>query len=168
MDPTEAAHLYARLARTGFVIMYWRPAVLEAARTELAGHGFRVVELDAAGWTTDADLHRDFAATLDFPDYYGHNLDALNDCLRDVVGSSDTATGLALILRHYDAFARRRKDTAQIALDIVADQARAGLLDGHRTLCLVQSDDPDLRFDPVGATAVDWNDTEWLDASRHP
>ena len=33
-------------------------------------------------------------------------------------------------------------------------------------LALVQSRDPDLRFDPVGATPVVWNDAEWLDASR--
>ncbi|MFD9005044.1 barstar family protein [Streptomyces sp. NPDC059582] len=29
-------------------------------------------------------MHRDVATAIDFPDYYGHNLDALNDCLRDV------------------------------------------------------------------------------------
>jgi hypothetical protein len=35
-------------------------------------------------------------------------------------------------------------------------------------LCLVQSADPDLRLDPVGAAPVLWNTAEWLDAARHP
>jgi len=40
------------------------------------------------------------------------------------------------------------------------------MLTGHRILALVQTDDPDLRFDPVGAASVVWNDAEWLNASR--
>jgi len=38
-----------------------------------------VAILDASGWHAGADMHRDIAAALDFPDYYGNNLDALND-----------------------------------------------------------------------------------------
>ncbi len=37
------------------------------------------MKVDASGWTTEQDLHRDIAAALDFPDYYGRNLDALNE-----------------------------------------------------------------------------------------
>jgi hypothetical protein len=32
-------------------------------------------------------MHSDLAALLEFPDYYGRNLDALNDCLRDVAAA---------------------------------------------------------------------------------
>jgi hypothetical protein len=32
---------------------------------------------------------------------------------------------------------------------------------GHRTSCIVQSDDPDIAVDPVGATAVTWYDDDW-------
>lgn len=31
-----------------------------------------------------ADVHRFFAEKLDFPDWYGNNLDALHDCLTDI------------------------------------------------------------------------------------
>lgn len=31
-----------------------------------------------------ADVHRFFAGALDFPDWYGNNLDALHDCLTDL------------------------------------------------------------------------------------
>jgi hypothetical protein len=52
------------------------------------------------------------------PDYYGGNLDALNDCLRDLVGyaygTTREATGLLLAFAGYDAFARKRPRTAQI------------------------------------------------------
>jgi hypothetical protein len=118
----------------------------------------------------EAELHRDIAAALDFPGYYGRNLDALNDCLRDVVtydyGTSREATGLVLVFTGYDAFAGRCPRAAQTVLDILADRARSAALIGHRMCCLVQSNDPTIRFDPVGAMPVMWNDAEWLDSDR--
>ena len=92
--------------------------------------------------------------------------------MRDVVdyecGTSRDAAGLALAFAGYDSFARRRPRTAQAVLDIMADQARLTMLAGHRILCLVQSDNPSITFEPVGTTAVLWNHAEWLDAHRKP
>ena len=51
-------------------------------------------------------------------------------------------------------------------LDILAGQARTAILIGNRVICLVQSNDPQLTFDPVGAMPVMWNDAEWLNANR--
>lgn len=53
-----------------------------------------------------------------------------------------------------------------MVLDIVADRARGAALFGHRIMALVQSDDPDIAFEPVGAMAVMWNAAEALDSSR--
>ena len=35
-----------------------------------------------------AQLHRALAETLCFPDWYGHNLDALYDCLSEIAAST--------------------------------------------------------------------------------
>jgi hypothetical protein len=131
-----------------------------------------LVLLDASRWTSDADLHRDIAAALEFPAYYGRNLDALNDCLRDVVdyeyGTTRDATGLVLALTDYDTFVARSPRSAQIVLDIIADQARCAAITGHRILCLVHSRDPKITFEPVGAMDVTWNRAEWFSARRQP
>ena len=128
------------------------------------------MSLDASGWATAADFHRDVAEALEFPEYYGRNLAAFNDCLKDVVaysyGSRRYVGGTALVLLRFDAFTDRQPDTAQAVLDIFAGQARTAALAGHRMLCLVQSDDPNLEFSPVGATAVLWNPQEWLNVNR--
>ena len=42
------------------------------------------VQLSAAGWDTPQKAHEALAGALAFPDYYGHNLDALHDCLTDL------------------------------------------------------------------------------------
>lgn len=106
----------------------------------LSEHGYQVVRVDAAHWSTEEDLHRDLAAALDFPDYYGRNLDALNDCMRDVVaqeyGWEPGTAGLALVFTGYDAFAKRSPRVARIVLDIMADQSRNAARFGRRFVCL--------------------------------
>jgi hypothetical protein len=168
----DTGRLDFRLMLNSAVTLFWRTELFAAAVAWLRRHGYTLVSLDASGWTSDADLHRDIAAALDFPAYYGHNLNALNDCMRDVVnyayGTTHEATGLALTFAGYDAFARQSVRTAHIVLDIMAEQARCAMLTGHRILCLVQSDDPTLSFEPVGAMPVIWNHAEWLDAQRQP
>jgi hypothetical protein len=161
-----------RLMVNTFVTLYWRRALLEDTTAWLTAHDYQVVQLDASTWTGDHDLHRELAQALDFPDYYGQNLDALNDCLRDVVayryGARRDATGLFLVFTGYDAYTAHSPRSAHIVLDIIAGQARNAALVGHRIGCLVQSDDPSIRFDPVGAAPVMWNDAEWLDSRRRP
>ena len=112
----------------------------------------------------------DLAERLQFPGYFGRNLDALNDCMRDVAsgeyGWPADATGLVIILRAFDAFAAVDRRTAQIMLNIFTHQARSAVLVGNRLICLVQSNDPQLSFEPVGAMPVLWNDAELLSSSR--
>jgi hypothetical protein len=89
----------------------WVPSTLVLAETIawLSDHGYRLVSVDASAWATDAAMHRDLASALSFPDYYGANLAAWNDCLRDVAdyscASRPSDTGLVLVLVGYDAFA---------------------------------------------------------------
>ncbi|MGH8960558.1 MAG: PadR family transcriptional regulator [Jatrophihabitantaceae bacterium] len=51
-------------------------------------------------------------------------------------------------------------------LNTFADQARRAIVVGNRIICLVQSNDPKLTFEPVGTMPVMWNDAEWLDSKR--
>jgi hypothetical protein len=64
--------------------MFWDPTLLRKTVEWLLNHAYQVATVDTADWSDAADMHRDIARTLDFPDYYGRNLDALNDCLGDV------------------------------------------------------------------------------------
>jgi Barstar (barnase inhibitor) len=159
-----------RLVLNGAVTLFWRHEVLDDTTTWLADHGYQLFRLDAAAWTTQADFHRDIKAALSFPDHYGDNLDAFNDCVGDVAtygyGADQKATGTVLVFTGYDAFTRHEPHTAQTILDILADRARFAMLFGHRMLTLVQSNDPEVTFGPVGATPVGWNEAEAFRAAR--
>lgn len=152
------------------VTMFHRLDVLAETLTWLRSHRYEIVELDASTWVSEAGMLGDMARRLDFPDYFGHNADALDDCLGDVAsgeyGWDVSATGLVVLLRRFDAYVRTNHRSAQKLLDILSRNARKGLLIGNRLLCVVQTDDPQSSFEPVGAMSVDWNDAERLDSSR--
>jgi RNAse (barnase) inhibitor barstar len=160
-----------RLVRNTFVTMFWRSSLLDETVGWLQSHAYRVVEFDAGSWSSDADMYDDVALALGFPDYFGRNLDALNDCMSDVASGdygwdAGVNTGVVIVLRAFDAFTAVDRRTAQKMLHIFADQARSAILIGHRIICLVQSDDPRLTFEPVGAMPVMWNDDEWSNSRR--
>lgn len=154
----------------GPVTLFWRKGVLAETSDWLVGQGYSVVPLDTHSWRAEPDVHGAIAAALEFPDYYGGNLAALEDCLSDVAeaeyGLRPEDTGLVLVFVGFDAFARRMPVLAQAIVDIFAKQSRTALLIGNRMLCLVQSDDPRVVLAPVGASSVSWNPSEWLDARR--
>ncbi|MEV7282444.1 barstar family protein [Streptomyces sp. NPDC093111] len=176
---SDASHASAQATATrlpgieyminSFVTLFWRKRLLTQATERLEDCGFHVIRLEAGQWSTERDMHRAMAAALDFPDYYGHNLDALNDCLGDVAcyGGYDDApdgAGLALAFSDYDRFTTTCPRAAQVVLDIIADQARQATVLRRRLICLVQSNDPQIRFEPVGAMPVMWNSEEWADS----
>jgi hypothetical protein len=117
-------------------------------------------------------MYTDLAQLFDFPDYFGRNLDALNDCLTDVAiyeyGASRDSGGTVTVLNHFNAFVNSHRDVAQVLLEIFADAGQRAMLVGHRMLWLVQSDDPQIEFKPVGASAVMWNPRETLKTKRTP
>jgi hypothetical protein len=158
------------LAENGPVSLFWRHSLFDETVRWLATHGYQVVRMDAASWPTEAEFHRAIASALGFPGYYGSNLNAFNDCLGDVAGyrygSLRDAAGTVLAFSGYDAFAARQPTCAQSILDVVAVQSRFAMLFGHRMLCLVQSNDPDIEFDVVGASPVSWNQVEWMRTAR--
>ena len=86
--------------------LFWDLDLLRRSVAWLSERGYRVVHLDASRWRVEQDMHTDVALALNFPDYYGQNPDALNDCLSDVAvadyGWDEGDTGLALVIRRMD------------------------------------------------------------------
>ena len=86
------------------------PVDVDALVADAVAQG-RVVRLVVAARTTTATLEA-FAEALDFPGWFGANLDALSDCLHHLAGESgraDEDTELVVdavaALRHEDPFA---------------------------------------------------------------
>ena len=66
--------------------------------------------IDCTGLTKE-DLHRALAESLDFPEWYGKNLDALHDALTEI--SED----VQLTLVHFDAMQNCRRGFLRVFTD---------------------------------------------------
>jgi hypothetical protein len=128
---------------------------MELTATGLAQLNYAIHHLDAGNWRHEDEMHTTLAAELNFPSYYGRNLDALDDVFRDIAeyryGSDPRTTGTALVLAGYGLFTLRNSKLAHALLEVFARNARNGLLVGHPMLCLISAEDD---FPPVGATPV--------------
>jgi len=156
----------------GGVALYRRTEILADDLDWLGSSGYRIVSFEAANWRTEDQMHNSLKADLSFPDYYGKNLDALDECMWDDLVVPDVG-GLVLVLHHYDQFAKAglsgrsdERSTAEIVLDIFARAARYHMLFGRKLLVLVQSDDPWIQFGKLGAVSAQWNRREWLNKNR--
>jgi len=65
---------------------------------------YQRIELDGRRMTSRVDAHAELARAFDFPDYYGKNWDAFNDCMRDVVHDHD-GSRFAVLWRHVEVAA---------------------------------------------------------------
>ena len=158
------------LLQNGFVTLFWNNSIFGDTQDELDSEGYQVIGLDATGWTTDERMYDDISAAFDLPGYFGRNLNAVVDCLRDVArfdyGADPTATGTVVAIERIDALGQRSTDLARQLLDVLADAGRYAMLFGHRFIVLAQTDDPAISLGPLGATTASWNRAEWLNSSR--
>ena len=164
--PAEAERLDWRLLERGAVALYHKSSVLSQDAAWFRHHQYQVYEMDAGQWASPPDFHAEAQRVLGFPAMYAKNLAAWLDFVGEL--SVPDESGTVIIFRRFDAFARAQPQFAHTLLDSIETTSRRFLLTGRRFLALVQSDDPRIRFERVGALPVTWNPREWLDSDRLP
>lgn len=117
---------------------------LRAALEALQSLGYKSFSADAGSWEDAAAMHESLAVTLDFPDYYGRNLAALDDVLQDVAAfdraSDESSAGTVLGLFGFQHFADREPDVAHALMDTWANEARMALVLDHPMIMLVEAE----------------------------
>jgi RNAse (barnase) inhibitor barstar len=151
------------MLRNGGVTAYHAEAVLTEDIRWFEQQGYDIRHFDGHAWKDESAFHQHIAHALEFPSYYGQNLDAFNDCMTDVEVPAEG--GMVFVIRNVDA-AHLQCEWFHVVLQILADAVRFNLLFGRRFLVLLQSDDPGMTFPLLGAFAVQWNPREWLNSSR--
>ena len=162
--PTDRERLDWALFQNGGVVLYHKHQVLTEHTAWLVREGYQLRELDAYGWNDARAFHADVKRVFGFPSHYSSNLASLVDALAEL----DIPAGgaVAVQMRRYDRFAKTEPHLAWSVLDALETTSRRLLLTGRRLLTLVQSDDPRIKFERVGAMPVNWNPREWLDSDR--
>jgi RNAse (barnase) inhibitor barstar len=159
-DPNEWQRLDWQILQNGWTSLYWQQNILDRDIGWFKNENYRIVDFDCAKWTNSERIHDDLKKRLDFPDYYGRNFNALNECLSDL---EINEPGLVVVFRHFQII---DKNIGHGLLDIFADNSRLHILFGERLLTLVQIDNPNYQIENIGGLAISWNSAEWLNASR--
>jgi RNAse (barnase) inhibitor barstar len=119
MPAPDFHSLLSRSERAGIHRMpYAADLALEEAAESLE---YPVHRVDLARVTTKEAFLAAVGEALAFPDWYGHNWDALADCLTDL--SWMAADGYVIVLDHADTFAAASPTDFATALSIFQDAA---------------------------------------------
>jgi hypothetical protein len=92
--------------------------ILDAVR----GTTVDVVRVDLAAVTDKERLLDQFASALAFPQWFGRNWDALEDCLGDLAWRA--GDGHVLLIEGFENLRARRPDDFGVLLDILASSAQ--------------------------------------------
>jgi hypothetical protein len=158
--------------RDGGVGVYRNLSYLEEDIEWLRNRDYRVHRFDCANWISDEAMHQNLKEELSFPAYYGKNFNALDDVVPDLSIPDDG--GVALVFISFDVYANGPStslagtgvDQPQILLDVLSRASHSFLLTGKRFLILVQSNDPRMHYENLGAKTALWNWREWLYKNR--
>ena len=101
-------------------IRAYRVADLMQAATE-AGQHFLYANLAEA--QTKQDVLDGIAAAFTFPAHFGKNLDALYDCMTDLVNKSGQQPGFVVVLEQLPDNARFDREAREQLLDVFRDAA---------------------------------------------
>ena len=149
-----------QILQNGWTALYLRPSVLDAELVWFRKEGFQIAEMDCGDWKNEEEFHKQLKGVLNFPDYYGRNMNALNDCLSDLVIEEP---GFLMVFGHYDSVPA---DFAHVMLEAWAEASRGHILFGRKLITLVQVNDPHYSLPLVGACPPTWNRREWLIRDR--
>ncbi len=120
---------HALLPRAERAGIYHMPFAADLALEEAAENlDYPIYRINLSKVTDKDGFLAAVGTTLGFPDWYGHNWDALADCLTDL--SWMAADGYVIILDHADAFASANPTDFATALSIFQDAADTWREDG--------------------------------------
>lgn len=151
------------LMREGPIVKYHATDILEADLNKLEKLRYRIIDISVLKWTKDT-AHTKIKNAFDFPDYYGENLAAFEDCLSDLF--DNRLPGLVIVFRRFDDFYQREKQFSEGLLNAICRQSWTWLLAGNKLITILHSADPDLEVLEIGGFSPVWNGKEWLDSSR--
>lgn len=117
----------------------YRTARADVVLAATRGSALRVVRVDLAGATGKDELIGRVAAALEFPEWFGGNWDALEDCLSDLSWSA--AGGWVLLFEGVDGLPA---DERGILLDILASAASFWKERGRPFFAVFIGDEPRL------------------------
>lgn len=134
---SDDVQLRAILADPGKAGVYHLPQIDKAQLMAAAkAGGLAAFRVDLSNTGDKEQMLTAIAKALEFPDWFGHNFDALADCLADM--SWTPADGYLLLLEHCDGIHGKAEQDFVSALQIFNQAANDWREEGMPFWCLVE------------------------------
>ena len=129
---------YERIIRSGRSGVYAAPRLVGPLRAAAKRAGIAWLDLDLAGVADRDAFLRRCGEAFSLPGYFGHNWDALHECLLDLAGRG--MPGAIVHWRRGTELARRTPDVVTTAFRILQDVAAYWSGSGRTFLVVVDRD----------------------------
>lgn len=103
----------------------------------ISNEDYHIARLDGAKTTTLKKFYKKIAARLDFPDYFGNNLDGLADMLSDL--SWLDAPNVVLYIKNLEAFLSLESEENRNFVFEIFEEAKNGQIEEERTFEMIQA-----------------------------
>lgn len=123
MTPPRTLMSYLQTPKAPWSSLLVLPAGTTATALVKAPSGFALRVVHGKKCSTPAGLFTEFARALGFPDYFGHNWDAMEECLADLEWLP--AKGYVLLLTDAQAVLADDEDEYETLLEILSDAGEA-------------------------------------------
>ena len=123
MTPSRTLSGYLETPKAPWSSLLAVPADTKPAALVKAPVGFAVRVINGKKCSTPAGLFTEFARALNFPDYFGHNWDAMEECLADLEWLP--AKGYVLLITDAQAVLSGDEDEYETLLEILSDAGEA-------------------------------------------
>ncbi len=116
---------------------------IEELRVEVEENGYTYFYLDGSDITTKETFLNRLADMMGFPSYFGHNWDALYDCLIDLMWLTPPRNGYFIVYEHPAVFSHSAPEQYKVGIDILEAAIEIWAGDGvaFYVLLLKQIDD---------------------------
>jgi len=123
MTPPRTLMSYLQTPKAPWSSLLVLPAGTTATALVKAPTGFALRVVHGKKCSTPAGLFTEFARAFGFPDYFGHNWDAMEECLADLEWLP--AKGYVLLLTDAQAVLADDEDEYETLLEILSDAGEA-------------------------------------------
>ena len=145
----------------GSITLFYNTNILDDSINKLTTENVCIYYFDANNWITLDDFYTNFKTKMNLPDYFGNNLDALNDCLSDFIGQN-----IAICIRNYDVFMEKFSYESNILPRIILTQCWSSLLQESYILMLIHTKKGNISVKDIPLFTPKWNFMEMLNSNH--